>query len=236
MSAPRKYAIIVAAGSGRRAGSPLPKQFHTLGGRTVFMHSVIRFLDDAPEVTVIVVCHPDFIQLVEKEMDGLGAAEWLVIPGGNSRPESVRNGLNAIRTRLGTGKSALIAVHDAARPLVPALTIREGWSAAEEFLAAVPAIPVTDSLRQLTDGDGRFEAVDRSRFVAVQTPQVFRADILLRAYDRPKGDFSFFTDDASLVEASGVPVTLYPGSPENIKITHPRDFAIAEAILREAGN
>lgn len=236
MSAPKKYAIIVAAGSGRRAGSPLPKQFHTLGGRTVFMHSVIRFLDDAPEVTVIVVCHPDFIQLVEKEMDGLGAAEWLVIPGGNSRPESVRNGLNAIRTRLGTGKSALIAVHDAARPLVPALTIREGWSAAEEFLAAVPAIPVTDSLRQLTDGDGRSEAVDRSRFVAVQTPQVFRADILLRAYDRPKGDFSFFTDDASLVEASGVPVTLYPGSPENIKITHPHDFAIAEAILREAGN
>lgn len=236
MSAPKKYAIIVAAGSGRRAGSPLPKQFHTLGGRTVFMHSVIRFLDDAPEVTVIVVCHPDFIQLVEKEMDGLGAAEWLVIPGGNSRRESVRNGLNAIRTRLGTGKSALIAVHDAARPLVPALTIREGWSAAEEFLAAVPAIPVTDSLRQLTDGDGRSEAVDRSRFVAVQTPQVFRADILLRAYDRPKGDFSFFTDDASLVEASGVPVTLYPGSPENIKITHPRDFAIAEAILREAGN
>lgn len=233
MSAPRKYAIIVAAGSGRRAGSPLPKQFHPLGGRTVFMHSVIRFLDDAPEVTVIVVCHPDFIQLVEKEMDGLGAAEWLVVPGGNSRPESVRNGLNAIRTRLGTGKSALIAVHDAARPLVSALMIREGWHAAEEYLAAVPAVPVTDSLRQLSD-EGRSEAVDRSRFVAVQTPQVFRADILLRAYDRPKGDLSLFTDDASLVEASGVPVALYPGSPENIKITHPRDFAIAEAILHEA--
>ena len=228
MSAPRKYAIIVAAGSGRRAGSPLPKQFHTLGGRTVFMHSVIRFLDDAPEVTVIVVCHPDFIQLVEKEMDGLGAAEWLVVPGGNSRPESVRNGINAIRTRLGTGKSALIAVH-----LVSALMIREGWHAAEEYLAAVPALPVTDSLRQLSE-DGRSEALDRSRFVAVQTPQVFRADILLRAYDRPKGDLSLFTDDASLVEASGVPVALYPGSPENIKITHPRDFAIAEAILHEA--
>lgn len=161
MSAPRKYAIIVAAGSGRRAGSPLPKQFHTLGGRTVFMHSVIRFLDDAPEVTVIVVCHPDFIQLVEKEMDGLGAAEWLVVPGGNSRPESVRNGINAIRTRLGTGKSALIAVHDAARPLVSALMIREGWHAAEEYLAAVPALPVTDSLRQLSE-DGRSEALDLS--------------------------------------------------------------------------
>lgn len=197
------------------------------------MHSVIRFLGDAPEVTVIVVCHPDFIQLVEKEMDGLGAAEWLVVPGGNSRPESVRNGLNAIRTRLGTGKSALIAVHDAARPLVSALMIREGWHAAEEFLAAVPAVPVTDSLRQLSD-DGRSKALDRSRFVAVQTPQVFRADILLRAYDRPRGDLSLFTDDASLVEASGVPVALYPGSPENIKITHPRDFAIAEAILHEA--
>ena len=82
--------------------------------------------------------------------------------------------------------------------------------------------------------DGRSEALDRSRFVAVQTPQVFRADILLRAYDRPKGALSLFTDDASLVEASGVPVALYPGSPENIKITHPRDFAIAEAILHEA--
>lgn len=198
------------------------------------MHSVGRFLDDDPKVTLIVVCHPDFRTLVEKEMDRLGSAEWLVVNGGNSRPESVRNGLDAIRPRIGSDASSLIAVHDAARPLVPALMIQEGWHTAEEYLAAVPAIPVTDSLRQLSGGEGRSEAVDRSQFVAVQTPQVFRADILLRAYDRPDGELSLFTDDASLVESSGVPVTLFPGSPDNIKITHPRDFAIAEAILREA--
>lgn len=146
-----------------------------------------------------------------------------LVAGGRTRGESVANGILALPDTPG----ALIAVHDAARPmLTPELSART-WRCATEHGTAVPVCPATDSLRELTADGSR--ATDRSRFVAVQTPQVFSADILHAAYrleERPE-----FTDDASRVEAVGVRITLTEGDPTNMKVTNPTDFILAEALL-----
>ncbi|MDE6409206.1 MAG: 2-C-methyl-D-erythritol 4-phosphate cytidylyltransferase, partial [Muribaculaceae bacterium] len=139
------------------------------------------------------------------------------------------NGIMGIETE--NMAETFIAVHDAARPLVRASLISRGWRKGREEGAAIPVIPMTDSLRELTS-DGSV-ALDRSRYVRVQTPQVFRGDWLKDAYSgllRPE-----MTDDASVVEEAGVKVALYEGSETNIKVTNPLDFKIAELLMKENG-
>lgn len=226
-----KYALVMAGGEGRRAGGELPKQFAKLLGIPMLWWSVMAFHKEDPSTEISIVMHPGFfddydLMLSELPREVRGIRVRLVA-GGRSRQESVANGILA----LPDNRSTLIAVHDAARPLVTSDIISRGWECARINGAAVPVVPVSDSLRERVS-DNALQAVDRSRFVAVQTPQVFRADILHKSYrieDRPE-----FTDDASRAEAAGFAVTPYDGMPSNIKVTNPSDFAIAETLLREA--
>ena len=139
----------------------------------------------------------------------------------------MQNGLQAVPEG---GSDVLIAVHDGVRPFVSSQVIQACFDEAARQGAVVPVLDMVDSVRQLS-ADGSSMAVDRSRLKLVQTPQTFRADVLKRAYSQ---DFTeLFTDDASVVEASGVSVALVPGNRENIKITTPFDLKIAEALLKE---
>ena len=219
----------MAGGEGSRAGGELPKQFQRLLGIPVLWWSVMAFHRENPDTEITIVMHPGFfdeydIMLSELPAD-LRDIRVRLVAGGRSRGHSVSNGLMG----LPDDKDALVAVHDAARPLVTEPLIREGWNRASESGAAVPVVKVTDSLREL-EGEGSRQ-VDRSRFRAVQTPQIFRCDLLKRAYrleDRPE-----FTDDASRVEALGEKITLIEGDYANIKITNPIDFKIAEVLLQK---
>lgn len=222
----KRTAIIVAGGSGRRAGAGVPKQFRLLAGRPVLMHG-IDTLHLSGAWRMVVVLHPDYLT---EWSDRLAQLPYKVtaVAGGASRAESVLNAMREIE-RQGYEPDELIAIHDGARPLLPLDVAEAGWEAAREHGAAIPAIPATDSLR-LMHPDGRSEAVDRSLYRCVQTPQVFRADLLMKAYSRP--DLSGFTDDASVVEADGIPVAIFAGDPHNMKITNPGDLEMAETLLR----
>ena len=222
------FAVIVAGGSGLRAGGGLPKQFHLLGGKQVMVHAVEAFLDADPDTRIVIVTHPDYRPMAEEGMTELASrrpCRYEIVDGGSTRAESVRNGLRLVPD----DEETLVAVHDAARPLATPALVERGWESARRDGAAVCCVPVTDSLRETT-GDGGSMAVDRSRFLAVQTPQVFRASLLKKAYSQPL--LPVFTDDASVVEASGGRVAVFDGEPYNIKITSPFDFEIAETILR----
>lgn len=224
---PQTYAVIVAAGSGRRAGGGLPKQFHLLAGQMAFLYAVRAFLQADSATHIIVVVHPDYRELAAEGLSrlcGEMSFSYDVVDGGATRWQSVKNGLAVIPD----DAAALVAVHDGARPLVTAEMIAEGWKCGMETGACVAAVPVTDSLR-VFDGDGSSRAVDRSRYMAVQTPQVFEAGLLKAAYSKPCRDT--FTDDASVVEAYGHAISTYPGDVDNLKITTPSDFDTAELLL-----
>lgn len=202
------WAIVVAGGRGERFGEP--KQFLPLGRQ--------RVLDWALEAATR---HADGVVLVVPE-PAVGQSEpaaRVVVPGGATRSASVRAGLAAVPE-----DADVIVVHDAARPVpVPDVWARVLAAVAAGADAAVPAIAVTDTLRQ-TDGP----TVDRRRFVAVQTPQAFRAEALREAHrSGPDG-----TDDASLVEAAGGRVVVVEGDPSNVKITTPVDLLLAELLCR----
>lgn len=220
-----KFAIIVAGGEGTRLGGGLPKQFRELNGRPVLWWSLKAFHDENPDTRIRVVLHPGFFDEWDLLIDALPEDERFpheVVCGGRTRTESVRNGLMGIPS----ATDSLVAVHDAARPLVTPAMISHGWEAALPTGGAVPAIPVTDSLRRLT-AEGN-EAVDRKEYVAVQTPQVFRTSLLREAYEAMPD--AVFSDDASAFEAAGGKVALFEGSSDNIKITNPGD--IEEAALK----
>lgn len=223
----KKFALILAGGEGKRAGSEMPKQFVELLGIPMLWWSVRAFHSEDPNTEISVVLHPGFFADWDIMLDTLPEEDRRIkvrlVAGGRSRGESVTNGL----MNLQASDDDLIAVHDAARPLIDATLVSRGWQCAQEHLSAVPVVSVTDSLRRVSS-EGSV-AVDRSDFVAVQTPQVFRADVLRKGYKLPENPE--FTDDASRVQAAGVSIALYRGEPTNIKVTNPDDFAIAETLL-----
>lgn len=204
--------IVVAAGSGSRFGSLLPKQFCMLRGQSVLDHAIGRLNDALPESTTVAVLAPQFMDRVSGHT---------VVSGGATRWESVKNAIDATADI----DADVIIVHDGARPLPSAGMIRRVVAACREHHGAIPVVAVTDSLRHI---DGT--PANRADFCAVQTPQAFRADLLRRAYDlafRPE-----FTDDASVMTAAGFSdIAMVEGDPMNIKITHPADIEIAEIYL-----
>lgn len=226
----KKYAVILAGGSGRRAGGEMPKQFQLLLGIPLLWWSVRAFHDEDPTTDISVVLHPGFFGWWDLMRKTLPEADQQIpvrlVCGGADRPHSVANGI----MQLPDDQNALIAVHDGARPVLTPALVAEGWKAAEKYKAVFPACPVTDSLREKCAEEEMTQPVDRSRFLAVQTPQVFRADILKHAHTSVANPGSF-TDDASLVEASGVKTYTFSGDPANIKVTNPIDFKIAAALL-----
>ena len=224
----KRYAVIVAGGSGTRVGGEIPKQFRRLNRRPMLWWSLKAFHDEDPSTEIIVVLPEAYIALWEAYINELPEDERIphsITAGGTTRKESVERGL-----MLTDDSDSLIAVHDGARPLVGRSIIARGWEKALECGAAIPVIPVTDSLRKLDESGSH--AVDRSAYVAVQTPQVFSGPLLKEAY--ANSGTGSFTDDASVVEHYGHKISIFEGSDGNFKVTNPKDLAIAELMMTES--
>lgn len=219
------YIIIVAGGKGLRMGGDLPKQFMPLNGRPVLMHTIERFNNYNPEIGIILVLpHSQqeyWRQLCETHHFDI---KHTVVDGGETRFHSSKNGIEAVPDNA----TGVIGIHDGVRPFVSTETIARCFEAARLYGAALPVLPVTDTLRRVTD-DGGYN-VQRNDYRTVQTPQTFDAQLLKKAFQQPYSDA--FTDDASVVEAMGSKVTMVDGNRENIKLTTPFDLIVAEAILK----
>ena len=222
----KTIAIIVAGGSGTRFGAQLPKQFLQLGDKPILMRTIETFWESGDATQEVIVTLPaDQMVLWHRLCEKCGfAVPHRVVAGGETRWHSVKNALDSIGD---TADVDVIAVHDGVRPLATADLIHRVLEAARRDGAAIPVVPLNDSVRQVT-GDAS-HALDRSSLRAVQTPQAFDARLLLEAYKQPFDPT--FTDDASVVERYGHPVTLVDGDPQNLKITRPMDLALAEYLL-----
>ena len=215
--------IIVAGGSGSRMGAALPKQFLRLGGEPILAHTVRKFMPYSEDI--VVVLPEEHIPLWESLAEECHLqGTHTVCEGGATRYDSVKNGLSA----LGEGYD-LVAIHDGVRPLVSAAMIERGLECAAEHGSAIPTVGAVDSFR-ISTNEG-LKVVDRNLLRAVQTPQIFDMTLLRNAYQRDVEDS--FTDDATVVEASGATLCYYEGERSNIKITTPEDLVIAEAFVRE---
>ena len=218
----KESVIIVAGGSGKRFGSSTPKQFLNLNGKPVLMHTLEVFFRYNNTIEIILVLPKEHIStwnyLVDKHNFPINHT---LVEGGKERFNSVKNGLEHA-----SGK--LIAVHDGVRPLANRKTIEKSFKAAQEFGAAIPVTPIVETLRKLSANNSI--TVNREEYRAVQTPQCFTQEVLLKAYQQEYQEN--FTDDASVVENLGQKVALFEGNKENIKITNPSDLAIAEVLLQ----
>jgi 2-C-methyl-D-erythritol 4-phosphate cytidylyltransferase len=217
--------ILVAAGRGERMGGSRPKAFVELAGEALVLRAA-RAFDRAPSVGRIVAVVP---------ADELAAARALlapvrkvaaVVPGGERRQDSVREGLR----QAGDGFDGVVLVHDAARPLVDVDLVEAVAAEAASAGAAVPVVPVVDTVKRLRDGVV-VETLDREALGSAQTPQGFRFAVLAEAYAAAFRDGVTVTDEAMAVERLGAPVRAVPGSPRNRKITTPDDLAWAEGVL-----
>lgn len=218
----KRYAIIVAGGSGSRMNSSTPKQFMLLAGKPILIRVAQAFYDFDNKTEIIIALPADYFAQWEKLCDEYDfKISHRLVTGGDTRFHSVQNGLQLI------SDEGIVAVHDAARPLVSSETISRAFEAAKKFGSAVPFVPLNDSIRFYNGHESR--SLDRNKHVLVQTPQCFRSDVLISAYQTDHR--SFFTDDASVVESAGFTVQLVEGNPENIKITTPSDLLIAETLI-----
>lgn len=213
--------IIVAGGRGLRMGQDIPKQFIPVGGRPVLMHTMAQFYGYDESMEIILVLPEDqfsYWKALCRKYDF--QMRHQLVCGGETRYNSVKNGLEAV-------SGELVAVHDGVRPFVSPETIERCFHAAEKYGAVIPVMELVDSIRKV-NGTGS-EMRPRYAYRSIQTPQVFRNSVLKKAYELT---FSpDFTDDASVVEAAGYEITLVEGNRENVKITTPFDFVVAEAFL-----
>ncbi len=222
----KKYAIIVAGGTGSRMKSKIPKQFMLLNDRPILMHTMEKFAGLYSGIELIVVLNKHFMD----QWSALCANHHFtlshrLIPGGGTRFDSVKNGLAVIEEENG-----IIAVHDAVRPFVSYDTIHRCFSAAEEKGNGIPCINTSESLRFVDDSSNHH--IDRSKIKTIQTPQVFQLAILKQAYEKvyKHANPAEYTDDASVVEKAGHFINLVEGNPENIKITNHLDLLIARCL------
>lgn len=218
-----RYALIVAGGKGVRMGNKLPKQFLPIGKKAVLTYTIEAFHACDSEIHIILVLPAEQQPLWRQLCEDAGfVVPHTVVSGGETRYQSVKNGLASI-----TG-GGLVGVHDGVRPFVSPEVIARCYKEAETKQAVIPVIAVTDTLRRVSC-EGKSQTVDRNEYKLVQTPQVFDIELLKRAYSQ---EFNpSFTDDASVVEAMNVPIYLTEGNRENIKITTPSDLILAEALL-----
>ena len=221
--------IFPAAGQGRRMQAGVNKVFLELGGRPMLVRALLSFSACAEVGELIVAAAEDEVEFLRRALAKVtGLKPYRVTAGGETRQHSVRNALHEV-----SPEAQLILVHDAARPLVTGEVIERVIAAAKECGAAVAAVPEKNTVK-VVDGDGFVQATpDRATLWAVQTPQGFRRDILLRAHARAMEEGFLGTDDASLVERLGEPVRVTEGDYRNIKVTTPEDLLFVEAFLRE---
>jgi len=219
------YIIIVAGGKGTRMGTDLPKQFLTLGGKPMLMHTIQRFYDYDSKLNIILVLPHEqqeyWRQLCENNQFEI---KHTIVDGGATRFESSKNGLAVIPD----DADGVVGIHDGVRPFVSFETIERCYETARDEYAVIPVMPVTDTLRYI-DSQGGGKNVLRSDYRIVQTPQTFDINLVKKAFEPPYQES--FTDDASVVEALGCTVGMVDGNRENIKITTPFDLIIAETLI-----
>lgn len=222
----RKYVIIVAGGKGERMGKNIPKQFLELNEQPILMHTIRKFHSTYPEAQIILALPENQFDFWEelcykKEFTNI---PHQIVAGGQTRFHSVQNALALVN------EEGIVAIHDGVRPLVSKTTIVNCFNAAEQHGNAIPVIDVVDSLRYVNKTENK--AVKRSCYKIVQTPQCFQTSLIKKAYQQEFTDA--FTDDASVVEATGTKIYLVSGNKENIKITSPEDLIVAKAFIAEA--
>lgn len=219
----KKYAIIVAGGSGSRMGTQIPKQFIVLAGKPVLMHTIQVFYNFDPMSEIILVIpenqHTYWHQLCAEYLFEL---PHQVVTGGETRFHSVKNGLSRVDSE------GIVFIHDGVRPLVSQSTLERCFEKAILSGNAIPVLPVTESLRKI---NGALSvAVDRSDYLSVQTPQTFKSEVILKSFQQPYEQS--FTDDASVAEKAGFDIHLVEGNPENIKITTPTDLIFVQELMK----
>ena len=218
------YGIFVAGGSGTRMGGEVPKQFLLLDGRPILQRTIERFLEAEPELKVITVLPRAHFQ-TWKDLCAVHSfhCPQTLVAGGLTRFHSVQNALRKVPD------GAVVSIHDGVRPLISAALVRrmlDRMESDEDCPALLPVVPVVDTLRSTDPG---VPDPDRSKTVAVQTPQIFRSEAIKAAYGQAY-DLSF-TDDASVAARNGIPLAFEQGERFNLKITTPEDLVLAEAIL-----
>lgn len=224
----KQSVIIVAGGKGVRAGGELPKQFQSVGGVPMLMYTIRAFYQFDYRMRIVVVL-PEGVEPFWKKLceEHQFTVPHIVVTGGETRFHSVKNGLAEV------SEEETVGIHDAARPFVTTDLIRRCFDASfENHCAVIPVIDEVNSVRQLTETGSR--VVDRKQLKLVQTPQVFPASQLKRAYET---DFdASFTDDASVAEKGGMKIQLVEGEETNIKITTPFDMVLAEYYCQWMAN
>jgi len=223
----KKFALIVAGGSGNRMNSAIPKQFINIAGKPILIHTIEKFLNYSQNIKIVLVIpkiHTKlWSDLCKQHKFNI---RHQIVGGGDTRFISVKNGLNLI------DDSGLVSIHDGVRPMVNTDTISRVFKVANLYGNAIPAIPVIDSIRQTVENKNT--AIDRQTIQLIQTPQCFKVEIIKKAYLQKY--CTSFTDDASVVEAMGEKINIVEGNVENIKITTPFDLKIAETVLSTDSN
>jgi 2-C-methyl-D-erythritol 4-phosphate cytidylyltransferase len=216
------YVVIVAGGSGKRMGVETPKQYLELAGKPVLMHTIERFMEFSSKIEIITVL-PENQLRYWRELQKKYSFEvpQTIVKGGAHRFISVKHGLEFVNT------PGLVAIHDGVRPLVKLDTIRRCFETAEKYGNAIPVVTPADSMRQETSRGSK--PLNRNSVKIVQTPQVFDAALIKKAY-RQEYDLSF-TDDATVLEKTGIKIRMVEGNRENIKITNPEDLFIAQTLM-----
>jgi 2-C-methyl-D-erythritol 4-phosphate cytidylyltransferase len=218
----KKFAVIVAGGTGTRMQSKVPKQFMELKGRPVLWYTLNAFLQAYEDLQIILVLRAEFMEHGLAIAGTTGQQHRIKITaGGETRFHSVKNGLAL------TENDSIVFVHDAVRCMVKTGLIHRCCEHAMEHGNAVPAIHATDSIR-MDNGKGP-EQVDRNKVFIIQTPQTFQTNALKAAFDQPYKDS--FTDEASVAESAGMKIHLVEGDSSNIKLTRPEDLKVAEILL-----
>lgn len=220
-----KYAIIVAGGKGERMGASTPKQFLELAGKPILIHTLEKFKQTIPSIEIILALPENQIDFWEGLFYKyeLPKVPHQILKGGETRFHSVKNALALVK------ENSIVAIHDGVRPLVSTQTIEDCFAEAEKKGNAIPVIDVIDSLRKVHKEEN--EAVPRSCYKIVQTPQCFRSELILKAYQQEFD--AAFTDDASVLEKFGETINLVEGNRENIKITTAEDLIFAEALINK---
>jgi len=213
--------IVPAAGTGSRFGSGIPKQFQQLAGKPLIQHVIERFLVDENVIRVVVPVAELLLASVKN------SERVTFVAGGETRQQSVIHALAE------ADEAELIAVHDAVRPLFSTAMFHAVIAAAREVGAALPVIPVTDTIHVMTDHATVAQTLDRGMLAAAQTPQCFRAELLREVLARAEREGVSGTDEAGLAARFGYTVKAIPGDPRNLKITVPEDLAIAESYLQQ---
>lgn len=220
----QKIAIITAGGSGTRMGSPIPKQFLLLNQKPLLWYTISAFLEAYQDISILLVLPKDYLTAGQELINEMGIAKQTrLVVGGSTRFHSVQNGIQQIKN------PAVVFVHDGVRCLVTSNLIKRCFEQTMEKGSAIPTVTCTDSVRIINNK--AHSAINRDQVKIVQTPQTFLSSILVPAFNQSYQDS--FTDEATVVEASGESVHLIDGEYSNLKVTRPTDLLLASAILDE---